>query len=151
MRDDEVAAALVGISVARTRVVAFGVSAAAAGLAGGLLGLTTGGVTPDAFDVTLSISLLAGMVVGGTGSLLGAWWGAILIVYAPQWATSLSHAVHLRQGQSSNLALLCYGLVLVVVVLVAPNGIQGGLRKMAAFAWRRQPSGHPMAENEDRL
>jgi branched-chain amino acid transport system permease protein len=137
VRDDEVSAALSGISVGRTKVVAFAVSAGAAGLAGGLLGLTTGGVIPDAFSVALSISLLAGMVLGGTGSLLGAWWGAIILVFAPQWATSLSNGLHLRQGQSSNLALLFYGLVLIVVILVAPYGIQGGLRRLWALVARR--------------
>ena len=132
VRDDEVAAALAGIAVARTKVVAFAVSAAAAGLAGGLLGLATGGVIPDAFSVSLSIALLAGMVLGGTGSLVGAWWGAALLVYAPQWATSVAGRLHMRAGQSSNLALLFYGAVLIVVVLVAPHGIQGGLRLL----WR---------------
>ena len=137
VRDDEVAAALSGISVARTQVLAFAVSAAAAGLAGGLRGLATGGVVPDAFSVALSISLLAGMVLGGTGSLLGAWWGAAILVYAPQWATSVANSLHLRQGQGSNLALLFYGVVLVVVILLVPNGVQGALRRLAAHAARR--------------
>ncbi len=137
VRDDEVAAALAGISVARTQVVAFAVSAGSAGLAGGLLGLTTGGVIPDAFSVGLSISLLAGMVLGGTGSLLGAWWGAAILVYAPQWASSVANDLHLRQGQSSNLALLFYGLVLIVVILVAPHGVQGGLRRISSLAAAR--------------
>jgi branched-chain amino acid transport system permease protein len=137
VRDDEVAASLVGIRVARTQVLAFAVSAACAGLAGGLLGLTTGGVIPDAFSVGLSISLLAGMVLGGTGSLLGAWWGAALLVYVPQWSTSVTGSLGLSSGQSSNLALLFYGLVLVVVMLVAPYGIQGGLVRLVAFGSRR--------------
>jgi branched-chain amino acid transport system permease protein len=141
VRDDEVAAALAGISVARTQVVAFAVSAGAAGLAGGLLGLTTGGVIPDAFSVGLSISLLAGMVLGGTGSLLGAWWGAAILVYAPQWASSVANDLHLRQGQSSNLALLFYGLVLIVVILVAPHGVQGGLRRISGLATARLGAG----------
>lgn len=137
VRDDEVAASLVGISVARTQVLAFAVSAGCAGLAGGLLGLTTGGVIPDAFSVGLSISLLAGMVLGGTGSLLGAWWGAVLLVYVPQWSTSLSKGLSLSSGQSSNLALLFYGVVLVVVMLVAPLGIQGGLNRLASLVRHR--------------
>ena len=137
VRDDEVAAALSGISVARTQVLAFAVAAGAAGLAGGLRGLATGGVVPDAFSVALSISLLAGMVLGGTGSLFGAWWGAAILVYAPQWATSIAGHLHLRQGQGSNLALLFYGVVLVVVVLLVPYGVQGGLRRLAAYVARR--------------
>lgn len=133
VRDDEVAAALSGISVARTQVLAFAVSAGSAGLAGGLLGLATGIVNPGGFSVSLSISLLAGMVLGGTGSLLGAWWGAILLVYFPQWASSLAGSLHLQAGQSSNLALLFYGLVLILVMLAAPSGIQGALRQLATL------------------
>jgi branched-chain amino acid transport system permease protein len=137
VRDDEVAAAISGIAVAHTRVTAFAVSAAAAGLAGGLLGLSTGGVVPDAFSVGLSISLLAGMVLGGTGRVLGAWWGAVILVYVPQWSASVSDGLGLRQGQSSNLALLFYGLVLIVVILVAPDGIQGRLVHLWSLVTRR--------------
>jgi len=157
VRDDEVAAAIAGIAVGRTRVVAFAVSAAAAGLAGGLLGLSTGGVVPDAFSVALSISLLAGMVLGGTGSLMGAWWGAIILVYAPQWSTSVADVLGLRQAQSSNLALLFYGLVLIVVVLVVPDGIQGGLVRLWALAHgthhrrtRRRPGQAPTPSSQHR-
>ncbi len=133
VRDDEVASALSGIRVARTQVLAFAVSAAAAGLAGALLGLASGIVSPGGFSVQLSVSLLAGMVLGGTGSLLGMWWGAILLVYAPQWATSVAGQLHLRSGQGANLALLFYGAILVLVMLLAPSGIQGILHRL----WER--------------
>jgi branched-chain amino acid transport system permease protein len=133
VRDDEVAASLVGISVARTQVLAFAVSAGCAGLAGGLFGLTIGGANPDAFNVQLSISLLAGVVLGGTGSLFGVWWGAVLLVYVPQWATSVAGTLNLQTGQSSNLALLFYGVVLVVVMLAAPGGLQGGIRRLTTL------------------
>ncbi len=137
VRDDEVAAALVGISVARTQVLAFAVSSACAGLAGGLLGLATGIVNPGGFSIVLSISLLAGMVVGGTGSIVGAWWGAALLVYVPQWSSTIANHLGLQSGQSSNVALLFYGAVLVVVMLVAPSGIQGGLQRALAALSRR--------------
>ena len=132
VRDDEVAASLSGISVARTQVLAFAISAACAGLAGGLLALSTGVVNPGEFPVAVSISLLAGMVLGGTGSLIGAWWGAVILVYVPQWSSSVAGALNLQSGQSSNLALLFYGLVLIVVMLAAPSGVQGALRRL----WR---------------
>jgi ABC-type branched-subunit amino acid transport system permease subunit len=71
VRDDDVAAALAGIRVARTRVMAFAVSAACAGLAGALLALSTGVVNTGEFPLSLSIELLAAMVLGGAGSLAG--------------------------------------------------------------------------------
>ena len=80
VRDDEVAAALAGVNVARARVLAFVVSAACAGLAGALLAVITGLVAPGAFTITLSIALLTAAVIGGLGSLLGAIWGSLVIV-----------------------------------------------------------------------
>ncbi|HYA68498.1 MAG TPA: hypothetical protein VED63_07180, partial [Acidimicrobiales bacterium] len=58
-------------------------------------------------------------------------------VYAPQWSTTVSSGLGLRQGQSSNLALLFYGLVLIVVILVAPDGIQGRLVRLWELVARR--------------
>jgi branched-chain amino acid transport system permease protein len=133
VRDDEVAASLAGIHVARTKVLAFVVSAACAGLAGAFLGLSTGVVNTGEFPLTLSIQLLAAMVLGGTGTLMGMWWGAVLLIYLPQWSTSLSGDFSLGSGASAYLATIIFGAVLIVVMIAAPTGIQGGLR----WAWRR--------------
>ena len=143
IRDDEIAASLVGIRVARTQVVAFVVSATCAGLGGALLALSTGTVNPLGFPVSLSIALVAAMVVGGIGSLVGALWGAILLVYLPQWATSTSNRFGFSNAVSSNLAFAFYGLALIVVMLVFPGGIQGGVRSLAR--WVRTHTGR---ENE---
>lgn len=136
VRDDEIAASLAGINVARTQVLAFVVSSACAGLAGSLLGLAVGNVGPQSFEVALSISLLAAMVIGGTGGMLGAWIGALFLVYVPQWSSSVSHSLHLSTAVESNLSLAFYGVVLMVVIIVAPGGIQGGLAVAARFAGR---------------
>ena len=132
VRDDEISASLAGIHVARTKVMAFVISAACAGLAGAFLGLSTGVVNTGEFPLTLSIQLLAAMVLGGTGSLMGMWWGAILLVYLPQWSTSLSGHFNLGSGASAYLATIIFGAVLIVVMLIAPTGMQGGLR----WVWR---------------
>jgi branched-chain amino acid transport system permease protein len=142
IRDDEIAASLVGIHVARTQVVAFVVSATCAGLGGALLALSTGTVNPLGFPVSLSIALVAAMVIGGIGSLAGALWGAILVVYLPQWATSTSNRLGFSNAVNSNLAFAFYGLALIVVMLVFPGGIQGGVRSLARrvrarWAWER--------------
>ena len=76
VRDDEIAASLAGIHVARTKVTAFAISAGCAGLGGALLGLSTGVVNTGEFPLTLSIQLLAAMVLGGTGTLIGMVWAA---------------------------------------------------------------------------
>lgn len=129
VRDNEVAASLAGVHVARTKVIAFVISSACAGLAGALLALSTGVVNTGEFPLSLSIYLLAGMVLGGAGSLTGAWWGAILVVYLPnQWSQSIANAFHANHLVGANLAVIIFGAVLIVVMLAAPAGVQGGLR-----------------------
>ncbi len=138
VRDDEVAAALAGVHVARTKVIAFVVAAACGGLAGGLLGLTTGVVSTGEFPLTLSIQLLAAMVLGGAGSLVGAWWGAVLLVYLPEWSSSLAGDLQLGAGTSAYLATIIFGAVLIVAMIAAPGGIQGSLRLCWAYVGSRR-------------
>ena len=128
VRDDEVAAAVSGIHVARTKVLAFAVSAGCAGLGGALLVLSTGVVNIGEFPLSLSIALLAAMVLGGAGSLVGVWWGAVALVYMPTWSTSLSQRLSLGASTAAYLSDAFFGAVLIVAMLVAPSGIQGGLR-----------------------
>jgi branched-chain amino acid transport system permease protein len=135
VRDDEIAASLAGIHVARTKVTAFAVSAACAGLGGALLALSTGVVNTGSYSLTLSIQLLAAMVLGGTGTLFGMVWGGILLVYLPQWSTSVSSDFNLGSGANAYLATIIFGVVLIVAMLAAPNGIQGGLR----WLWAHRP------------
>ena len=60
---------------------------------------------------------------------MGVWWGAIIVVYLPnEWATDLAGDFHANSLVSANLAIIIFGLVLVVMMLVAPAGIQGGIR-----------------------
>jgi branched-chain amino acid transport system permease protein len=143
VRDDEVAAQLAGLNVARTQVLAFVVSAACAGLAGGSLVVVTQVAAPGAFQLALSLALLTGIVLGGLGSLAGALWGAIALVYLPQWSDDLAHAFSFSNDVQSNLPLALYGVVLMGVIVAAPQGIQGALRGLAGLATarlRRHPS-----------
>jgi branched-chain amino acid transport system permease protein len=135
VRDDEIAASLAGLHVVRTKVMAFTISAGCAGLGGALLALSTGVVNTGEFPLTLSIQLLAAMVLGGTGTLIGMVWGGILLVYLPEWSTSLSNGFNLGSGANAYLSTIIFGVVLIVAMLAAPNGIQGGLR----WLWAHRP------------
>jgi branched-chain amino acid transport system permease protein len=130
VRDDEVAAQLSGLDVARTQIVAFVVSAACAGLAGGTLAVVTQLAAPGAFTLALSLSLLTGIVLGGLGSLTGALWGAIVLVMLPVWSDDIAHSFSLSNDVQSNLPLALYGVVLMGVIVAAPEGIQGALRRI---------------------
>ena len=130
VRDDEVAASLSGLNVARLRVLAFVVSAACAGLGGALLAVVTGIVAPGAYTLTLSIGLLTAAVLGGLGSLPGALWGSLLLVLVPSYLTNVAASHGLSGAASSSVPIAAYGVVLIVVMLVFPTGIQGGLRRL---------------------
>ncbi|MEV6298237.1 branched-chain amino acid ABC transporter permease [Actinoplanes sp. NPDC051861] len=122
VRDDETAAKLAGINVARTQVLAFVVSSACAGLAGALFAFLAQSVSPGAFPLTLSLFLVMAIVIGGLGSLFGSLLGAVLLVLLP----TLSQSVAEQTGSSrleGNLALVVFGVVLVVVMLAAPGGL----------------------------
>lgn len=126
VRDDEIAASLCGLRVGRAQTVAFVVSAACAGLGGGLLAVVLQLAQPGAFPLQLSLSLLTAVVLGGLGSITGAIWGAALLVLLPNWTNDLAHSFSLSTKVSANLPLAIYGLVLIGAMLAWPSGIQGG-------------------------
>jgi len=157
VRDDDVAAALDGINVAAARIRAFVVSATCAGIAGALLAIVTGLVAPGAFTITLSIALLTAAVIGGLGSLPGALWGSLLIVLLPTYITDVATSHGLSSTVGANIPIVAYGVVLILVMLVFPQGIQGGLRwVITAFfgseqkprTWRTAPHLTPSADEE---
>ncbi|HEV3047525.1 MAG TPA: branched-chain amino acid ABC transporter permease [Solirubrobacteraceae bacterium] len=140
VRDDEIAASLCGMHVGRVQTLAFVVSAACAGLGGGMLAVVLQLAAPGAFQLTLSLSLLTAIVLGGLGSQLGAIWGAVVLVLLPGWTDDLAHSFSLSNQVSANLPLAIYGVVLIGAMLAWPSGIQGALRRIAALA-RRSPAG----------
>ncbi|MFI9557534.1 branched-chain amino acid ABC transporter permease [Nonomuraea endophytica] len=117
MRDDESAAALMGVDVARTKVALFGISAALAGLAGSLFAATHGIVSSETAYVTLtgSIQFLSAIVIGGATSTLGPVIGAAVTERLPDLLSDIDPV----------LAPAVYGGLLVVVVLVMRDGLAG--------------------------
>ncbi len=122
VRDSETAAVSSGISLTRTKVLAFGISAAYAGAAGSLFAITTTFVNPDTFPVTLSIFLLVGIVVSGLGSLKGLIAGAIFIQFMPLWSQNVS--------KSPGAPAVVYGVVLILLILVLPGGASGLIARL---------------------
>jgi branched-chain amino acid transport system permease protein len=130
VRDDEIAASLAGIRVARMQILAFIVAAACGGVGGGLLAFVTTLAAPGAFTLTLSLQLISAIILGGLGSLAGAVWGSLILVLVPSWATDIAQSANLSHNLESNLPLALYGLVLILVMLTFPGGLQGGLRAL---------------------
>ena len=130
LRDNEIAAALSGLNVARLQILAFVISSACAGLGGALLAAVSAIVSPGAFTLTLSIGLITGAILGGLGSLAGAVWGAVVLVFVPTYVQDVATSHGLSSAASSNVPIAAYGVVLIAVMLLFPAGIQGGLRRL---------------------
>jgi ABC-type branched-subunit amino acid transport system permease subunit len=144
VRDDDVAAQLSGLSVARVRTLAFTVSAAAAGLGGGLFAVALQTASPGSFSLTLSLTLLSAVVIGGLGSLTGAVIGSVIVVYLSielqKFTDSLGLSPTSGQRLHDNLPPAVYGLLLVLFMLLLPGGIAGLLRRAVALLVRRPSS-----------
>ncbi|HXN90940.1 MAG TPA: branched-chain amino acid ABC transporter permease [Candidatus Sulfotelmatobacter sp.] len=130
IRDGEVAAAASGINVAGYKTLAFGVSAFYAGIAGSLLGLASGFISPDTFPVSLSIQLLVGGVIGGLATIPGPLVGAIFAYFLPiesdQWAPGQSWIPSQVATVIHNAGpAVSYGALLILIMIFAPNGIVG--------------------------
>jgi branched-chain amino acid transport system permease protein len=149
VRDDEIASSLCGLSVPRIQILAFAISSAAAGLGGGVLAVVLQTASPGSFDLTLSLAILTAAVIGGLGSLTGAVWGAIVVIYLGteirDWVDDLNLSSASAAKLHDNLPAAVYGLLLIVVIIALPGGIQGVLRRIPALVSRRfiQPTGGP--------
>lgn len=147
VRDDEVAAQLAGLSVPRQKVLAFTVSAGAAGLGGAVWAVWLGTASPGAYDLLLSLALLAVVVIGGLGSLTGVVWGSLVVVFLSEVIGDVVDASGLSADAAArlhdNLPGAVYGLLLIVVMLAVPGGIHGQLRRLGAWlsSRTRHPSG----------
>jgi branched-chain amino acid transport system permease protein len=81
----------------------------------------------------LSFALLTGIVIGGLGTVAGSVWGAAALVYVPRLTNGFSDHFKLGPSVKGNLPLAIYGVVLVIAMLAFPDGIQGGVRRIARF------------------
>jgi len=116
IREDEISAASLGINCPKWKVFAFGISSAVAGAAGCFYASFVGTLVPDAFFITESFTVLAMVIVGGMGTLIGPVLGAILLTMLPELLRGIG-----------DLRLIVYGISVTLVVLFMPGGmVQAG-------------------------
>jgi branched-chain amino acid transport system permease protein len=129
--DNRLAAAALGVPVARVRLEAFVVSSALVAMAGALNAYHTGVVTGLTYQLGLAISYLAMIVVGGLGSVSGAVLGAFVIVFSRFVMDEVLEAAGLGgvAGYLSGLPPLLHGVIIIVFLLAAPGGAVVGLRE----------------------
>jgi branched-chain amino acid transport system permease protein len=128
IRDGEIAAAASGISPAAYKTLAFAVSSAFAGAAGSLLAIQVSYVNPDTFPISLSILLLASVVIGGLASLSGVVFGALLLEFLPIYA---QEPPVLPFSFAKEATPVVFGVLLVLIILVLPGGVAGAFRRVA--------------------
>lgn len=145
IRDFHQSAESVGVNLFVFKLQAFAVSSFLAGVAGGLWAHYTMYITPEQFDILLSIRYLAMIIIGGLGSVLGSIFGAVFVTLLPeglgalaQWAGSFfpnisSYFLAMREG--------IFGLVLVLFLIFEPEGLVHRWRLIKAY-WKLYPFAH---------
>lgn len=148
IRDSEISAQSMGINLALYKTIAFAISAGMTGLAGALFAHYVRFLAPDAFDILLSIQFVTIVFVGGLGSLRGAIFGALFVRLLPQAIAIVRDDLPFGIGRMPGLEPSLFGLILVLVILFEPAGINGRWLKIRqwfdefplhrAMAFRRQ-------------
>ncbi|MCP4434522.1 MAG: branched-chain amino acid ABC transporter permease [Actinomycetia bacterium] len=137
IRDNETAAAVSGINVSRTKIITFGVSAAVAGVGGAMFALNEGQVNPSSFTLLVSIYLLVAVVVGGPATVMGPVVGAIIYgLFNDVIGPALP-------GRFENAAPVILGVLLVIQMLIAPNGVVGQFKDLMGHIQARHAGGAP--------
>jgi branched-chain amino acid transport system permease protein len=122
VRENELAAGVVGVPTLAVKVIAFTLSAILAGLGGGLYASGFAYISPDNFNFSRSVEFLTMVLLGGAQSPLGAALGTVLLVILPEWLRFLK-----------NIYLAAYGLSVILIMVFMPEGIWGLLKA----TWRR--------------
>jgi branched-chain amino acid transport system permease protein len=137
IRDADIAASTIGVNLTLYKTLAFAVSAFYAGVGGGLYAFVLRFIEPELFSMFMSVTFLTMVVVGGLGSIMGSVTGACLlgfldiqlrnileIPYFGDWIRMLSESYFTLTG-ASNIQLIIFGLILIVIMLFEPLGIFG--------------------------
>ncbi len=133
VRDNELAAGVVGVDVFRTKVSAFALSAVLGGLAGGLFAGGFAYVSPDQFSFAESIVFLTMSLLGGVASPIGSAIGTGLLILIPEWLRFLKSV--------PGLYLAIYGLSVILIIRYMPDGIWGFFNVVTA-RWRAKARVH---------
>ena len=133
IRDSEVSAQSMGIHLARYKTLAFSLSAGLAGLGGALYAHKIKFLSPEQFNIIQSLDLLLMVVVGGLGSVHGAFLGAIFLITMPQLISAAKDVLPPVIGQAPGLQSVVYGGVLIGFVLFEPLGLYGRWLKVRAY------------------
>lgn len=142
--ESEIAAASMGVNVAWAKTAAFVISAVFTAIAGGLYAHKTLFISPESFTILVSVELLILVVVGGLGTIIGAYFGAAFVVFVPVVLAIGKEHLPTSIGSLPGLEAGVFGMALILVILYEPQGIAGQWKRLVAWIGRRW-SARPLA------
>lgn len=116
IREEELAAKIIGINVMKYKMISFSISCALCGLAGGLLAHYMHYLHPNMFNMAKSNELIVMVILGGQGSLTGTTIATIALVFLPEL---------LRIGAAQEWRMFAYGVLVVLIIVLKPSGLLG--------------------------
>ncbi|WP_293760030.1 ABC transporter ATP-binding protein [uncultured Aquitalea sp.] len=138
LREDQIAASAMGINIRNIKLLAFALGALSGGVAGGLFSAFQGFVSPESFSLLESIMILAMIVLGGMGNIAGVILGAVVLTIAPEILRDVIGPLQMKtMGRMlidpENARMLLFGLAMVAMMLVRPEGMLPSKRRKAEF------------------
>lgn len=132
VRDRDIAAEVMGVSLLRTKTLAFVISSFYAGIAGALLSIVIGRISPETWNIFLSIDFLAVIFIGGLATISGSIMGAIFVVLLPKVVNALTPLIPgfggVGEGGILNvfeLQSIIFGLLIILFLILEPRGLYG--------------------------
>ncbi|EEG08282.1 ABC transporter permease subunit [Pseudogulbenkiania ferrooxidans] len=138
MREDSIAAAAMGLNIRNIKLLAFSLGALSGGVAGGLFASFQGFISPESFGLLESVMILAMIVLGGMGHIPGVILGAVVLTVAPEVLRDVigplqMHTFGRMLIDPENARMLIFGLALVIMMLLRPEGMWPSKRRKAEF------------------
>ncbi len=132
VRDRDIAAEVMGVSLLRTKTLAFAISAFYAGIAGALLSIIIGRISPETWNFFLSIDFLAVIFIGGLATITGSIMGAVFVVLLPKLVNSLTGFLPIDPGVGQGgllnvfeLQSIIFGVLIILFLVLEPRGLYG--------------------------
>jgi branched-chain amino acid transport system permease protein len=125
VREREIAASVMGVNLARTKVSAFAISSFLAGISGALYASFLSFVTPGQWSLLLSVQYVAAIIVGGIGTVWGPVLGSIVIFAMPSVLQSLVPQTNSGGLRIDDITSIVYGVLIIVFFVFEPGGVVG--------------------------
>ncbi len=142
VRDRDIAAEIIGIHLAKYKILSFVIASFVAGLAGALYAYLLGLIGPDHFTFGQSVLYIAMIIVGGMGTVLGSILGAVFMVLLPEVIAAVTSpllsAYPIFASRIGGFSVVAYGVVIILFLLFEPNGLYGIWMRLKRY-WKPWP------------